>query len=174
MNMLEKDLTGMRIRVTKEHIKNSGKGDSSECAIAEALLSVFPIPDYKVTVTGEIAILTYHETYEVRLYLSYPIQTWIQLYDDGKRVGAFTMIVGRESFGYELQIADPTQREQELQGCIGRLIELSNHMHLVNEGFAFRTNSFETIMNEYQDLYTETIYKFGGTDETTKPDADEE
>ena len=177
MNKLEQDLTGMRIRLTKEHILNSGKGDSSECAIAAALLSVFPNSDYNVAVTGELAKLTYQkDDYEVTLYLSYAIQCWIQLYDEGKKVGAFTMIVQKRSFGYELEIANPTEREQELQGCIGELIELSNHMHLVNEGYAFRTDKYDEIMERYQDLYADTIYKFGTGEiyETLNPNAAEE
>lgn len=177
MNMLKQDLTGMRIRVSKEHIVNSCKGNPSKCAIAEALLSVFPIADYMVTITDEVAILIYRETaYQVRCYLSEAIQCWIRNFDEGEDVEAFTMIINRESFGYELQIAELTQREKELQGCIGELIELSNHMHLVNEGYAFRTNKFDDIMNRYQELYADTIYKFGtgDFDETSNTDADKE
>ena len=165
MDMMKRDLSGMKIRLSKFHIENSIPGCSSECAIAVALRSVFTTDKYTVEVVNDEAIITTTnnevET-TLNIYIEETVQHWISQYDNGEHVWAFTMIVNpHDEYDYALQIAELTTREQELQGRIGRLTELSNMMHLVNCGYMERTEIFDTIMNEYQGLYAETIYEFG-------------
>ena len=159
------NLDGMEWRLTRKHIDDSLRGDCRHCPVAMVLSEMFP--NYEIHVDGDTAIIHTAGTEHVSLNLSEQLATWIDKYDNENEVGTFTVIINsladdRYKLGYELGIRELSDSEKVLQKQLERLSELSAEMELhfqklTDDG----EDELNALMQEYQDLFGETVYEFG-------------
>ena len=157
-------LDGMEGRVTRWHIDKSIRGNCDACAIATTLLDMFP--HYEVNVDGEQVLIHTRGTEHAVLLISERLGNWIDAYDNENEVGTFTLIVKKlddnEYYKYMLDIRDLTDREKDLQDRISTLSSKSAEMELFIQKQTDRgDDEFNAILQEYEELFGETVYEFG-------------
>ena len=154
------NLDGMERRLTRQHIDDSMRGNCRHCPVAMVLSEMFP--QYEINVDGETALIHTKGNEHAVLNLSEQLATWIDKYDNENEVGTFTVIINSLENGYELGIRELTDREKVLQKKMERLSELSAEMELhfqklTDDG----EDELNALMQEYQDLFGDTVYEFG-------------
>lgn len=163
-NLVDFDkLDGMQRRLTRKHIDGSLCGDAEHCAVATVLSEVFC--HYEVNVNGEQALIHTRGTEHAALLISERLGHWIDAYDNENDVGTFTLIINKlddnEYYTYELDIKDLTDREKDLQHRMSRLSELSAEMELHHQKLTDNPDDADTLLQEYEDLFAETVHEFG-------------
>ena len=161
------NLDGMERRITRKHIDDSMRGDCRHCPVAMVLSEMFP--HYEVYVDGDSAIIHTAGNEHVALNISEQLATWVDKYDNENEVGTFTVIINSiDDDHYELGIRELSDREIVLQKQLERLSELSAEMekfYAENELFNKLTDDGEdalnALMQEYQDLFGDTVYEYG-------------
>ena len=155
------NLDGMERRITRKHIDDSMRGDCRHCPIAMVLSEMFP--HYEIHVDGDTAIIHTCGNEHVVLNLSEQLATWIDQYDNENEVGTFTVIIkSLADDQYQLCIRELSEREKVLQKKMERLSELSSEMELFFQKLTDRgEDELNALMQEYQDLFGETVYEFG-------------
>ena len=155
------NLDGMERRITRKHIDDSVTGDCRYCPVGLVLSEMFPY--YEIHVDGDTAIIHTAGNDHAVLHISDPLATWIDRYDNENEVGTFTVIIkSLADDQYELGIRELSEREKDLQKKMERLSELSSEMELhfqklTDDG----EDELNALMQEYQDLFGDTVYEFG-------------
>lgn len=164
-NLLDFDrLHGMERRLTRKHIDESQRGNCEQCAVANVLSEMFV--NYEVNVNGDEAVIHTNGNEHAVLLISDRLSDWIDAYDNENSVSTFSLVIknleGNEYHRYELDIKDLTERQKDLQNRISRLSELSSEMELFIQKLTDRDQKdFDKLMQEYEDLFAETVHKFG-------------
>lgn len=150
----ELSLAGMERRVTRKHIDDSIRGDCKYCAVANVLSELFP--KYEVNVNGSEAVIHSQGNEKIALLLSERLSDWIDAYDNENEVGVFTLIIktleDNQYYNYLLDIRDLTKQELDLSQRISKLCVLSSEIE---------HNASARIQQEYEDLFSDTVYNYG-------------
>lgn len=157
-------LDGMERRVTRQHINDSMQGDCQHCVIANVLSELFS--HYEINVDRAAAAIHTRGKVHASLLISERLGEWIDAYDNDADVGTFTLIIktleNNPNCKYLLDIKDLTDRQKDLQNRISRLAEITAETELFVQKLTDRGEAeFDALMQEYDDLFAETIHEFG-------------
>ena len=158
------NLAGMEARVTRKRIEQSIRGSCDCCAIAYAVADMFP--HYEVYVDGEETLIHTHGKKHIALLISERLGNWIDAYDNENAVDTFTLVIKPHNesdyYKYMLDIKDMSEREKDLQNRISTLSTKSAEMELFHQKLTDRgDDEFNAILQEYEDLFADTVHEFG-------------
>lgn len=178
---------GMRIPITDKHIKNPKEADDKDNPVCDAIIDFMSEKDaenrysaYVCFIDGQIDVYKKGTGGKVAtLQTTTMLEDWLRNYYDGEKVSLFTLKIFHQRDDNN-QIEDErlwigianveklTERQKDLQNRMSKLSELSSEITLHVEKLTDNPEDVDALEQEYQDLFSETVNKFGLPDYQTE------
>lgn len=178
---------GMRIPITDKHIADPKDADDKDNPVCDAIIDFMSEQDpekcysaYVCFIDGQIDVYKKGTGGKVAtLKTTTLLEDWLRNYYDGEKVSLFTLKIFHQRDDND-QIEDErlwvgiangeklTERQKDLQNRISKLSKLSSEITLHIEKLTDNPEDVDALEQEYQDLFSETVNKFGLPDYQTE------